>query len=217
MLQYLLTEKMLEPLKRSSRGSIIQVSSMKYMLVDGSGLETSEGRPNSSIPGKTRSIPAYLNSLLASIMHANYLSRTTKLHVANVFPRALTTPSKVSSVLHTIMDTKIEGKGGDSALQKAVSLMKEKVAPPSIGSSPANNEELQDHLYDWSQKAIAPYLWLSFFPHSKETVKEAVNVVVHPVESEGSLLYKGSIATLLSFGSMKLFRRVSAPAGATHP
>ena len=217
MFQFLLTEKMLEPLKRSSRGSIIQVSSMKYMLVDGSGLEINEGQPNSSIPGKTRSIPSYLNSLLASIMHANYLNRTTKLQVANVFPRALTTPSKVSSILHTIMDTKIEGNGDDSSLQKVLSLMKEKVAPPSIGSSPANNEDLQDHLYDWSQKAVAPYLWLSFFPHSKESVKEAVNVVVHPVESEGSLLYKGSIATILSYGSLKVFKRVSAPTGANHP
>ena len=204
--QFLLTEKFMEPLKRSSRGTIIQVSSMMHMLANGSDLEITGKRLKTSEPGKARNIFAYFNSLLATELYNNYLSRTqSKLHVASVYPRALTTPMRVSSVLHKIMEVETDNKS-DISLSGLLSFLKEYLTPPSMSLSPVSNEDLQDDLYDWSQKAISPYLWLSFLPHSKEIMKEAVNEVIHPVEADTGVLFKGSVATLLSLGSLTLVK-----------
>jgi hypothetical protein len=213
--EFLFTAKLLEPLKRSSRGSIIQVSSMAHVRVNGSDLEidTTEKQPQASVPGAIAHLRAYPNSLLAGILHNRYLSRTEKdLRVASLFPTALTTPLRVRSVLYHILedaDKDSEGFSTIAPLPSLLTLVKQKLTPPGPSFSPAENKDLQDDLYDWSENAVAPYWWMNIVPQTREILREAGHEVIHPSE-EGFLskgFYHGSVATFLSISSYSLFRR----------
>jgi hypothetical protein len=213
--QFLFTAKLLEPLKRSSRGSIIQVSSMAHVLVNGSDLEidTPEKQPHASVPGAIGNLQAHSNSLLAGILHNRYLSRTEKdLRVASLFPRALTASLRVRSVLYHILedvDKDSEEFSTIAPLSALVTMVKQKMTPPGPSYSPAENKDLQDDLYDWSESAVAPYWWMNIVPQTREILREAGHEVTHPIE-EGFLsknFYQGSIATFLSISSYSLFRR----------
>jgi hypothetical protein len=188
---------------------------MVHVLANGSDLEidTPENQPQASVPGAIENLRGYSNSLLAGILHNRYLSRTEKdLRVASLFPRALTTPLRVRSVLYHILedaDKDNEGFSTIAPLPALLTLVKQKLTPPGPFFSPAENIDLQDDLYTWSENAVAPYWWMNIVPQTREILREAGHEVIHPTKdgfiSKG--FYQGSVATFLSISSYSLFRR----------
>eukprot|EP00980_Cylindrotheca_fusiformis_P004636 scaffold991_cov128-Cylindrotheca_fusiformis.AAC.8 len=207
--QYLFTTKLLEPIKRSSRGSIFQVSSIAYMLVDGSDLkiDSTNGQPRASLPRDVGSIRAFSNSVLAGILHNRYLSRTEQdLRVTTLFPQALTTSLRVRSVLYQVLQDSDEQVSPRPLLS---TLLKQKLSTFSYFTASIDDEVLQNDLSEWSEKTVAQFWWMDLIPESREILREDGQEVIHPPEDESLYdgFFQGGVATLLSLSSYTIFRR----------
>lgn len=182
---------------------------MTHALVDGSDLEidSTQKQPHASVPGAIRNLGAYSNSLLAGILHNRYLSRTEKdLRVTRVFPRALTAPLRVRYVLSQILDDAgTDEEMAPTPLRELQVLLKHKLTPLGLFSSSAEDEDLQNDLYDWSQNVVSPYWWMDIVPQTREILREAGHEVIHPA-GDGYGFFQGSVVTLLSISAYSIFR-----------
>lgn len=217
--QFLLTTKLLEPLAKSSRGTLVHVQSMAHILVDGSDLQVVEAakQPFASVPGDVSSILAHSSSLLASSLHNQYLGQTQKqVTITSVTSTPFIPAMSVRAVLASIFGETDQSVTDSvhSSLKQAkhkLGVFKDQVFGTGEFANPFEDEELMEGLMEWSEEAVSPYWWTKIEPKTVDILKEAGSCVYDALESETSeynAFYTSSVATILSVGSLSLLRQL---------